>query len=475
MSDHDRTRLGAADTTEPGAGDTVDEHGSGSHPSKPPPKKPQPLLGVAVAVAVAAGLAGGYALLGGEPEQPPPPPPKKDDEQAYLQKFQAAARSCLESVRDPDWDTCEAATRSALDLNPIDRETLELQRRLGAERAAFDAFKQGAQALELSRVEDGFELLEKIPRDSFYFPRAWELVRSRLPEATRTWAERCKKYASGNKWPQAELDCGWHQRVSCGALSEAELLPPVGTPSCAREKVKGCWTPKDETLARLLVAREKIDPARAPWTCPRHPLYLEEKKAAVAKPAAASLGDPALDRALALYLKGNVNVAVTQLQKLQERTENAAQHAKARSLQRDLVGADGLLKQAQTQLAQGHLEPAAKAFDEAAAVEQKYSPEPSQQRKEAQAELAAAALQKAGPLLQRNDARGACRLLKLGFRFHRANMDLLNELTRCSNMANTALGAATDCAGLDTALELSVETDGLKPKIEAKKAELACP
>lgn len=401
----------------------------------------------------------------------PPPPPVRSPEESL-----ARARTCLDSMSDaPDWDACDAAVKAVLDDNPIHKDGNDVQRRLTAERAAHKEWVAGNQALGFNRVEDGFEALERIPRDSYYFARAHELVGRARPEAEKSWAERCKKYASTNKWPQATVDCGWLLRVSCGGMSDLDLRPSPTQAICLKGKPKGCWWPKSEDLGRLLTALEKTDPGAPLWSCPRHPLYLEEKVPPPPSEGPPSLGDPALDKALGLYVKGNVNDAVNQLQKLQEKTENAAQHSKARGLQRDIQSADGLLKQGQTHLAQGKLDSAAKAFDEALELDKKYTGRVvSVLRKTAQTEMGEAALLRGQPLLERGDLRGGCKLLKLGGRFNRANVDLLNALLKCTQAAGNALAAAGDCAALDGVLELAVEPDGIKEKAEAKKAELGC-
>jgi ABC transport system ATP-binding/permease protein len=475
---NDRTRLGAADTTEPGAGDTVDEHGSGPHRPEPPRKPPVGLF-VAAGLALAA-IAGTVAWLASQDEtkaDPTPvvkPPPKllrSTDENL------ARARTCLQSLNDsPDWDACEAAAKAVLDENPIDSDGNDIQKKLTAERAAHKEWVGGSQALGLNRVEDGLEALERIPRASFFFARAHELTHRTLREAQKSWGERCKKYASTGKWPQAAVDCGWLLRTSCNAMAEFERRPAAGQPTCVKGKPKGCWAPKSEDLGRLLTALEKTDPGAPPWQCPDHPLYHVPEPPPPPVKRAPPLGDVALDRALEVYLSGRVNEAVTHLQKLQEKTENAALHGKARALQRDLQSADGLVKQGQTHLAQGKLDSAAKAFDEAFELEKKYAGTVvSALRKTAQAEMGEAALTRARPLMERGELKGGCKLLKLGGRFNRANVDLLNALLQCTQAASQALSTAGDCAALDSVLELAVEPDGLREKAEAKKAELACP
>ena len=478
MPASDRTRLGAADTTEPGAGDTVDEHGSGSHPPRPPPNKgPGPLIAAGLAICV--GLGGAFFALTQDPPTPiEKPPPKGDPVEESFDERLAKARTCLDSMSDsPDWDRCEAAVKRALDDDPIHQDANAIARRLGTERAAHKEWTQGNQALGFSRIEDAFEALERIPRDSYYFARARELAQRTLPEAKKMWTERCKKYASTNKWPQAAVDCGWVMRVGCGALHEAELSPAPNQPRCvSKGKPKDCWAPKDENLGRLLAAMEKTDPGAAPWVCPRHPLYSEDKAPVVVAESLPPQGDPALDKALGLYVKGNVNEANTGLQKLQEKTENAAIHSKARALQRDITSADGLLKQGQTHLAQGRIESAAKAFEEALEIDKRLSGKAlTALRKTIQTEMAEAALERARQPMERGDIKAGCKLLKLGYKFGKANIDLLTALNACSNAAAGTLAGAKDCAALDGVIELSVDPDGVKEKAQAKKAELGCP
>jgi hypothetical protein len=230
----------------------------------------------------------------------------------------------------------------------------------------------------------------------------------------------------------------------------------------------------------FFAARAAAEPHAPAWVCPRHPLYLDgkAKPKVLAKDAPPAFGDAAIDKAFALYLAGNPGAAVLGLQKVQENTQSASVHATARGLQRDIVAVDGQMKTGQTQIAQGKLEAAAKAFDEALALDAKMvtSGPPSALRKQMQADLAQAAYERGQPALARGDNnKAACRTLKLGYRFSKANQELLQAVTQCTGHAAAALASAKDCAALDEAIELSVEGDAIKDKAEIAKRHMNCP
>jgi tetratricopeptide (TPR) repeat protein len=482
VADPDKTRIArvGADTTEPGAGDTVDEPGAEHHPSPPPPRKGSSgtivalgLIGLALLVAF-----GSWEFQREKTPDEVKPAIVEVPAESEVPGLLAKARQCLDSDDEsPKWDACDAAAKRVLDINPIDRDGNEVTQKLTAERAAFETLRKGTQALTMNRVEDAFELYEKVPHGSHYFLKAYDQAQRALPDARKMWSERCKKYASAGKWPQAEVDCGWYLRTTCEQLGDEEILGPPLVAHCTKPKQKACWTPKNENVARLYEARLKLDPNAATWMCPKLPLYREAK--ATSGPAApvVSFPDSAIDKAFGPYLKGDPNASVLELQKLQEKTENAAQHAQARSLQRDIAAIDGLVKTGRTQIDQGKFEEAAKNFEEALALDAKLAKTTGQGalRKTVLDEVASAAVTRAGPLMDRNDVRGACRALKIGFHFSKSNIDLLNAVSRCTMAASEALKSANDCAALDQVLELAVENDGIAEKATAAKQAQSCP
>jgi tetratricopeptide (TPR) repeat protein len=481
LADPDKTRIARApaDTTEPGAGETVDEPGAPRHSlrKEPPHRSPIGFLVSLVGVFVLGALVWFLQQPEKVPEVEKLKPPE-ETEQQKVERLLTRARNCLDSNADaPDWDGCEAAAKSALDLNPIDREANEITKRLAVERTAFDAYSKGGQALGFNRLEDGLELLEKVPRDSHYFLKAYDAAQRVLPDARKTWSERCKKYVDGAKWPQAEVDCGWLMRTTCGQLPEDAFAPLQGQPACSHLKVKNCWKPGTEDVTRFLTARDKVEPGQSRWICPKHPLYAEHKPKPKKFVPPTSFGDKDVDAAFALYLRGNVNDAITALQKFQEKTQNAALHGKARGLQRDIAAIDGLVKTGRTHLAQGKLDAAAKAFDEALELDGKLvnGGEPSTLRKQMQAELSEAALERGAPLLEHGEARAGCKLLKLGYRYQRANLELLTTVNKCTALSAEGLKTAKDCAALDQVIELAVDGDQLKEKAEIAKRAMGCP
>jgi tetratricopeptide (TPR) repeat protein len=204
------------------------------------------------------------------------------------------------------------------------------------------------------------------------------------------------------------------------------------------------------------------------------------------------LRDPDLAQAVLLYFKGKTSEAEKILPKLRETREKAEFHKQAEELLRDIATVKQAYNDGSSDLRDNDPEKAADALNEALEIDERIvlggkAPGTEEERKalldkfksearrNIQQEMAAAAYQRGKGYMERQDAKHACKVWKLGYSFWRGNSDLLKAVTNvCTQRADENLKAG-NCDSLKRALEFAVPGDGVAEKVPEKKAELKCP
>lgn len=455
-------------------------------------KKKKLLVLGSVGVAMVALFGVGAVLKpAAQPAGMTAPSSEAEPTEAAIPGLLAECRSfASHQTAEPQWDKAQQACDKVLDLDPIHSEANQLIRKIRAEKTVAENIKLAERALVRLREEDALELFMKIPADSGYYPRLKPRALALAESVKKAAAEDCKRYLRDGFNQQAFPRCEKYATIACQRMTIEQLYPPLGASLCLSGRCKkDQWKPKDETYGRFLTVRERVTPGAQQWQCPRLDILRPTVSAALATPASGLqkvlekrlgtrlLVDPVLD-----YNKGKAPEAVFALQKIRENSAHAQHHSSADQLLRDISNAEQLFKvvgsQLQLQDPEKAAEPLAEGLDYDAKV---MSPEtlesyPSFFRENAVKEMARVSYQQGVHWMDRSDALKACRYWKLGFKFYRGNPDLNRAIGNvCTQRANQALQTAQNCAGLERALVLAVDGDGLKEKAEAQKAEWKCP
>jgi pSer/pThr/pTyr-binding forkhead associated (FHA) protein/tetratricopeptide (TPR) repeat protein len=416
-----------------------------------------------------------------------PPPPDPREKVAELLS-QCRSYTSSEMGIEPDWKKAEAACSKALDLDPINQETLGLMRRIKLERESFEIYSQGEKALSRFKAEEALELYRKIPKESQYFRRAKPRVLEAVEEVIKRAADDCKRYAADGAWVAAVQRCGQYMGFACQKMSREELEPPLGYTLVLEKRRlrRNEWRPTNKLYLDFLIARKKLDPNADAWTCPKADIFYQDEAAPdprkdVENAFKKNLTNKYLVEAMMDYWQGRGNESLSTLQKLRSDFAPAQvkYHAQADQLMKDAFSVDNLYKLGQSFLQKEEVEKAEEPFQEALEVDKRLMGELAETRssfyrRSIQQEMADSSFRLGRYWDEREDQKRACRLWKLGFRFYTGNTDLNSAVGRCSSRAVKALNAAKNCAQLEAVLELAVPGDGIDEKVKLLKEENKC-
>jgi hypothetical protein len=405
--------------------------------------------------------------------------------QALLSQCRSFASTELEA--EPDWRRAEAACGQALDLDPLQPEAHALLQRIRVEREAAEHFALGEKALARLKEEEALDHFGKIPKESDYFRRARPRVREASAQVASRALDDCRRYLRDSQWRAAVPRCERYFGVACQRMKREELEPPLGyrvVLASGRLRANE-WRPADPLLVRFLAARQRLDPQGAPWTCPPAEILSEEPEAvdpkvAVTEAFTRRFPDTLLRAAMLDYWSGRSTEAVSTLQKLRSDSARAQYHAEADAALRDLSTVDQLFKAGGSALQDEDPERAAAPFQEALELDGRVMAElatsrPSFYRRAIQQDMASHAYAAGKRWADRADVRRGCRVWKLGFGFYAGNSDLNKAVGFCSTRGLALLNEARACADLAPVADFAVKGDGLQEKLDAKRAEWACP
>jgi pSer/pThr/pTyr-binding forkhead associated (FHA) protein/tetratricopeptide (TPR) repeat protein len=429
-------------------------------------------------------------------DAPPPvtpvnalPPPADPREQVAELLSKCRSYTSSEMGVEPDWKKAESSCSKALDLDPINQETLGLMRRIKLEREAFEIYSQGEKALSRFKAEEALELYRKIPKESQYFRRAKPRVLEAVEEVIKRAADDCKRYAADGAWTAAVQRCGLYMGFACQKMNREELEPPLGYTLVlekGRRLRRNEWRPSNKLYLDFLIARKRLDPNAEAWSCPKADIFYQDEAAPdprkdVEAAFKKSLTHRYLVEAMMDYWQGRGNESLSTLQKLRSDYAPAQvkYHPQADQLMKDAFSVDNLYKLGQSFLQKEEVEKAEEPFQEALEVDKRLMGELAETRssfyrRSIQQEMADSSFRLGKYWDERDDNRRACRLWKLGFRFYTGNTDLNSAVGRCSTRAVKALNAATNCAELESVLELAVPGDGIEEKVKLLKEENKC-
>ncbi len=470
------------------------------------PKRRKLLLIGGSAVAGLLLIAGLLKVLLTPPPSPakaPPQPLANLDPTAELSEHLSECRSYSNpDLGNLDWGRAEAACNKALDIDPIHPEANQLIRRIRTERECGDYFEKADKAMQRLYEEEALELLGKITPDcQYYYFRAKPKVEEAIDGVMKKTSDDCKRYMASGNAAAALPRCELYMKFACQNMKPDQLQPPPGyklvldgRPNVRRRE----WQPKDKMYLLFLKARDKVDPGAPAWTCPPMKIVRKEQappdpKADVKKAFQQRYADKELATAMELYFDGKYIECNNLLQRFLERTEKASFHLVARELQKNITSVDALFKEGQTALQNERIERAVEPFREALEFDEKLMLDPEEQkappeqrkalmdkrrshyRRNIEQDMASSAYLRGKALADRRDFRGACKVWKIGFDFYRGNTELLRALNNvCTFTALQELEAADGCDALLKVLDFAVDGDGVKEKVQARRAELKC-
>lgn len=373
---------------------------------------------------------------------------------------------------EPSWVVAEAACGKALDAEPISPEALRLAEKVRQEKEAQAHFKAAEKALLRRKDEEVLAELGKIPRTSFYYPRAAKRLDEANERVQRDAREDCLRLSKVRSYARAVSACERYMLLACQGESRQELVLPKGK----RWKLVGKlgrndWRPKEPAYLALLAARAKVNRRAPPWVCPAEVATSEDPSYQAAEAAAGKAllqwyPDPLVAGAVHEYWRGRVAEGEAKVEAVLKDPAQAQNHDQVKALGHDMLTVQLLSKQGQTYLAEGNLDRGAATFEEALALDHKLVREtvrefPSYFRAAIQKAMAEAAFAKGREWAGRKDFPRACKEWKRGFRFNRGHSELNRSVVSCDEKAAEALGASKTCTDLARALELAVGPEDL--------------
>ncbi len=444
------------------------------------------VVGLLLVAGIVKSTSGGGVAPDTSPAKigPPPPNPTELVQEALSQ---CRSYSSLELGREPDWVKAEAACSKALDIDPINAEANTLMRRIKLEKESSELFAQGLKAIGRLKEEEALDIFKKIPKESAYFRRAKPKAQEAMGQVVKRALDDCKRYLRDGNQAPAVPRCNLYMGFACQKMSREELEPPIGFNLVLDKKKRlgrNEWRPKDKIYLDFLIARKKVEPNAAPWSCPVADIFFEDEAAPDPKKQVEDtfkqrFPNKFLVAAMMDYWGGRGNESFTTLQKLRSNYELAQYHGEADKLLTDVSNVDQLFKIGQGHLQNEDVEKAAEPLQEALEVDKRLMGEladtrPSFYKRNIQQDMAAKAIKRGTFWDDRGDQRRACRIWKLGFRFYAGNTDLNFQVGRCSTRGLKALKAAQACEDLDAVMDLAVPGDGLEEKVAAMKKESGC-
>lgn len=405
-----------------------------------------------------------------------------------VQRLLSACRSFAsdEMGATPNWEKAAEACKKALDIDPINTEANTLVKKVQMEKESFDFFTQGQKSMERLKEEDALDLFRKIPKESMYFRRARPKAQEAMAQLQKRSLDDCKRYLRDSAWSAAVPRCERYMGYWCQNVDKEQLEPPLGfTLKVEGPLRKNEWRPKDKLLVQFLVARKRMDPNAPPWKCPVADIFMEDDrpedpKVAVAAAFKTRYPEPKfMYSAMMDYWAGKGNESLLKLQRLRSNYELSQYHAQTDDLMRAVGTVHNLFNAGQTLLTQKEVEKAADNFREVLDLDAKLmgdlvETKPSFYRRSLRQDIASAAYDLGRHWADREDARRACKLWKLGFSFYAGNATLNRAVGFCSTKGQQALDGVSRCDDIKLVLDFAVKGDGLEEKAEAKKKELNC-
>lgn len=448
------------------------------------------IIGGAVGAAVVLGLLA-FLLVGGKP---PPPPEQRGvatslEPGGQLTELLSQCRSYASAdMGSPNWAKAEESCNKALDIDPINAEANELIRKIKFEQANFNYFTRAEKNMLRLHVEDALDDYSKIPRESFYYPKVKPKLSEAIAGVMKATGDDCKRYMREGETASALPRCEKYMTYACQNMKREELVPPPGYSikvSDGRLR-RNEWRPRDPMMRLFLKARLAKDPEAPIWECPRIDVAQGGEKGpdptvAVKESFAKRYPqEKAFQEALFQYWQGHTPDAMVLLQKVRENLRKAEFHRDADEMLRNIAEANALLKTGEAALGVDDPVKASEPFAEALDLDKKlmgdlYENKPSHLRLQIQKEEAESSYTAGKYWADREDFLKACKTWKMGWGFYHGNVTLGKAILFCSNRAQEAFSAAGDCAGLQKALTLAVDGDGVKEKADERGKQLHCP
>jgi len=407
---------------------------------------------------------------------------------AELQQHLSQCRSfsAAQDGSEPDWAKAESACQKALDQDPIHREANFLYKQVKLERQAFEDYVAARKTLEQLKPEDALERLAKIPAASSYRHKA-TLVAAQATEMIKKKAgEDCRKYFRAQRWSAALSACEKYMGLACRSSTQDPLgAPPGHTLKLAGPIRRGDWRSRDEVYRAFLQVRAKLHPRAGVWTCPESTGARQSGSGVDAHREVRSalqrrFNHPSMADALTSYWSGKTSEAIIVLQRVREDPQRTDLHAAADGLRKEIALVAHWFKAGESALQAEDPERAMEPFQQALQYDRKLMGDfaeryPSFYSRSIRRDMATHSYQRGRYWADRDDARRACRIWKLGAQFYRGNLQLLQALRYCTDKGRELLRSARRCAELTEALELAVPGDELNQKLEQKRAALRCP
>ncbi|MFP2933907.1 hypothetical protein ACLESO_54020 [Pyxidicoccus sp. 3LG] len=414
-------------------------------------------------------------------------PAAQVDPAEQVQELLSECRSYASSeLGPPNWARAEEVCSKALDLDPIHQEANTLIRRIKLEKESFEHFSQGEKLLQRLKPEEALESFRKIQKESEYFRRARGKAREAAEQVTKRAREDCQLYLRNSQWGAAVPRCQTYMAVWCQSQTRESLQPPLGyTLKLEGRLRRNEWRPKDKLFVSFLLARQKLEPNPAPWTCPASDVLEYDDQptdprsivdAAIKKRYTNKL----LQAAMMDYWSGRGSEALATLQTLRRNYEASQFHAQADELLKTMSTVDQLFKGGESFLAADDPEKAAEPFREALEVDRQLMQElteskPSFYRRNILQDMADKSYQRGKSWADRQDKRRACKVWKLGFGFYKGNPDLNKAAAFCSSLALATYNGSGGCPDLAAALDYAIKGDGVEELVVEKKKEWSCP
>ncbi|MCL2625216.1 MAG: FHA domain-containing protein [Cystobacterineae bacterium] len=434
------------------------------------------------------------------PDFPPGsfPPPKSSDEV----ELERALRECRQYLQSsaPDYRRAAEACDRALDIDPIHEEANKLKQRISVESGCSSHFDKGMQALEFE-PEKALDLFSKIdPACKEYQQRAVEPAERARNKVEDKVKEECDGYTKVKSWRLAYEKCSLYMNLVCPKMSEEELYPPGGKQlTLEKPRNKNQWQPLNVYYRNFLLARSKADPHTLEWRCPNpkrvnpRELLSEDKREKAKELLEQRLQHKDFVQAVLSYYDGKTQDALNKLAAIKSNMQKADLHEEVTRMQVLVRQVDAFFNEGMAFLEKANVRDAAERFqnvldkdkmlmlgeisgmselEEKAALDNYLK---SFFRNSVMDDMPKTCLKMGTDWRDRNDARRACQIWKVGYYFNKNNTDLLSALTRyCTNYANELLKKVSSCSDLQEVLEYAVEGDGLRQKVEKLQVDRNC-
>jgi RNA polymerase sigma-70 factor (ECF subfamily) len=387
-------------------------------------------------------------------------------EEAHLHRQERALAACRKEAPVP---VASAACDEVLREQPDNREVIAVLPRLRVRRVCEEELRTADVLAEEGHPEQALLQLEALGAG--------------CPESVMQAAARAAIPLLESAMTSARSEC---LEVEEGARAAAS---PEALPRCAVYLRYACQRPplaggaRDgrsvDPLGYLKLAAEN----RPWWRCPDSPLLR-----AIAQEYALTAGDwrwldryaPSLQSPMRSFGSGDLQQAKSALYRLPFEGEVGLV---AKALVADVEAAETALVAGRQLVDFRNLEAAEPSYLRVLAIEarlvnrsaEETSRNPTELRKEVLTELATGWFERGRSLVAVRDFRGACRAWKRGSSFDPTNVDVRRAVTEiCTPRAEGTLHQAASCDELSAVLELAVEGDGVRERVDRLIDERGC-